>query len=62
VDAEEFLEWFALVGGVEELSSSTMTGPLRCRSNSRRKNTDLFLGDVVVEEQIIEAQSLSLRA
>jgi hypothetical protein len=27
-----------------------------------QKNTDLFLGDVVVEEQIVEAQSLSLRA
>jgi hypothetical protein len=27
-----------------------------------QKNTDLFLGDVVVEEQIVEAQSLSLSA
>ena len=51
--AQEFLEWLPVVGGgvVQQHNDRSSQVPQQLT----QKNTDLFLGDVVVKKQIVEA-------
>ena len=57
---QELPEWFALVGGgiIQQHNDRAAQVPQQLT----QKNTNLFLSDVVVKKQIVEAQSMSLRA
>ena len=50
---QELPEWFALVGGgiIQQRDDRAAEVPQQLT----QKNTDLFLGDVVVKKQIVEA-------
>jgi hypothetical protein len=58
--AQELAEWFPLVGGgiIQQHNDRAAQVPQQLT----QKNTNLFLSDVVVKKQIVEAQSMSLRA
>jgi len=58
--AQELPEWFTLVGGgiIQQHNDRAAQAPQQLT----QKNTNFFLGDVVVKKQIVEAQSMSLRA
>ena len=57
---KEFLEWLPLMGGgiIQQHNDRAAQVPQQLT----QKYTNLLLGDVVKEEQIVEAQSVSLRA
>ncbi len=58
--AQELPEWFTLVGGgiIQQHHDRAAQVPQQLT----QKNTNLFLSDIVVKKQIVEAQSMSLRA
>ena len=57
---KEFLEWVPLMGG--GVIQQNNDRPAQVPQQLTQKHTDLFLCDVVIEEQVIEAQMVSLGA